>query len=363
MSLPAVVGRSECERRLLLVFPRETHDTVLSSPVAAAAVAAMLYVGAVVGEGEEPTKDSRVVRPSTCLWMQDTVLEARQTREERDEWFGAAARGKRALQALVVSWGLDFAPWYGDNSRETLRDEALNGLRRYGAVGARADLPTTSSTPRWALSEEFAQLFDPRLDDADLEVAIDAWRDRHVAPGDRLRISSLRKRQAGAHRVNVTLPDGEHRALEPGDASLLLQGVIEEWAARRLRDPVVLTISEPGAKVYVTDAAVLEELGLSISVGELLPDAVIVDIGRTPPEFWVVEVAATDGVVDDDRKARLFEWARLQGIDPGQLRFLTAFLSRNHSVAKRRLKDLAVGSHAWFLDEPRLELSWVVLDD
>jgi len=301
MSLPAVVGRSECERRLLLVFPRETHDTVLSSPVAAAAVAAMLYVGAVVGEGEEPTKDSRVVRPSTCLWMQDTVLEARQTREERDEWFGAAARGKRALQALVVSWGLDFAPWYGDNSRETLRDEALNGLRRYGAVGARADLPTTSSTPRWALSEEFAQLFDPRLDDADLEVAIDAWRDRHVAPGDRLRISSLRKRQAGAHRVNVTLPDGEHRALEPGDASLLLQGVIE--------------------------------------------------------------VAATDGVVDDDRKARLFEWARLQGIDPGQLRFLTAFLSRNHSVAKRRLKDLAVGSHAWFLDEPRLELSWVVLDD
>lgn len=72
------------------------------------------------------------------------------------------------------------------------------------------------------------------------------------------------------------------RSLEPGPTSLILMGVLERWVPARLFDPVVLTISEPGDKVYIGDAAVLADLGIKIDTQGLLPDAVIVDIGVSP---------------------------------------------------------------------------------
>ena len=60
---------------------------------------------------------------------------------------------------------------------------------------------------------------------------------------------------------------------------VILQGVIQEWAPARLPDPVVLSISEPGDKVYMADARASRALGLTIDAGGLLPDALIVDIG------------------------------------------------------------------------------------
>jgi len=73
---------------------------------------------------------------------------------------------------------------------------------------------------------------------------------------------------------------------------------------------------------------------------------------------WIVEAVATDGPVTEERRRRLLEWAADQKIPAGSCRFLSAFLSRNHGAAKRRLKDLAVGTLAWYLDEPTRELSW-----
>ena len=156
----------------------------------------------------------------------------------------------------------------------------------------------------------------------------------------------------------MTLPDGEVRRLEPGTASSILKGVMEEWAPSRLADPVVLTISEPGDKVYTADGARLATLGVTIDVSNLLPDATIVDIGTTPPEFWIVEVAASDGVIDEDRRDQLLDWAEEHRIPPESCRFLTAFFSRNEPIAKRRLKDLAAGSFAWYVSEPGRELAW-----
>jgi hypothetical protein len=75
-------------------------------------------------------------------------------------------------------------------------------------------------------------------------------------------------------------------------------------------------------------------------------------------DVWVVEVVATDGPIHERRKRKLMEWAAQQGLPPENLRYLTAFLSRNHSAAKRLMPSLAAGTHAWFLDEPELELSW-----
>jgi hypothetical protein len=358
VTLPPLLPREECHARLQRIFPRTAFDPVLSNPLASAAVAAMLYIGAVVPDTEDPGDDAVWARPSLCLWMSDGVY-AHDDPAARVAWRTAAlGRGRSATVPLQTSWGLPDESWYRDNSRETLRDETFTNWLSHGAVRVRPGVPTTSGRPRWALTASFAALFSPDVSGDDLDAAIDAWRGTHMSPGDRFRISTARDRERQAHSVSVDLPNGEVRTLEPGHASLILKGVVEQWAPARLADPVVLSISEPGDKVYVADASRLRALGLTMDASSVLPDAVIVDIGADPPEFWMIEAVASDGPVDEDRRQALLRWAEAQRIDPSLCRFLSAFASRSSPSARKRLKDLAAGTFAWYADEPGNELAW-----
>ncbi|HEX2418579.1 MAG TPA: BsuBI/PstI family type II restriction endonuclease [Micromonosporaceae bacterium] len=361
MTLRPLLPRGECQARLQLVFPRTTFDPVLANPLAGAAVAAMIYIDAII-EDTVPFVDSNVcARPTTCLWMSDAAFRCAD-QLQRIAWRKAALGGKKAVANLLRSWGLSHDAWYGDNSRETLRDETFAEWLRYGAVRANPSVTTTSGRPRWALTASFADLFNPALQGEDLAAAVEGWQAGHLQPGDLVRIRAAGDRERRAHSVPVRLPTGEVRNLAPGDASLIIKAVVEQWMRARLADPVVLTISEPGEKLYVADQATLASLGLAIDTSTLLPDALLVDIGPRPAEFWIVEAVATDGPIDDGRKKELLDWATDQKIPETSCRFLTAFLSRNHHAARRRLKDLATGTFAFYADEPARELSWYELE-
>jgi hypothetical protein len=352
----------DCEKRLELLFPRTAFDTVLSNPLAGWAVAALLYIDAVVPVSGDLPSDATWARPTMMLWMSDEAY-ARDDPGSRAAWRNASSGGnaKRKVGELLESWGEPFNPKYGDNSRETLRDETLPKWLDLNAMRLKPGVKTTSSAPRWALTDAFADLFEPTLTGQALLDAVDAYSSQHMSPSGKIKAMMARQRGDQAHAIAVTLPDGSVRSLEPGEASVILKGVIEQWAPARLKDPVVLTISEPGDKVYTADKAVIKRLGLEIDTTTLLPDAVLVDVGPTPAEFWLVEAVASDGPIDEDRKRALLKWAAQQRIPEGSCHFLTAFFSRNAPPAKRRLKDLAAGTFAWYADEPGNELAWYEL--
>ena len=352
-----VVTRRLCTERLQRIFPRDAFDSVMNNPLASAAVAAMIYVGAVQSPGAR-TEDQRFARPTTVLWLSDDVLDGYAADDHRKAWYGASIASKTRVHKVLGEWGAPTAQWYADNTRETLRDETFPKWRESGAVVDRPGLPTSSSKPRWALSSDFAALFDPRLLGDELDDAIARWGQSNLTTAGKLRAMSARRMGQAAHAVDVTLPTGERRRLEPGAASLILKGVVEEWAPRRLKSPMVLTISEPGDKIYVADQSTLRVAGISIDVSKLLPDALLADAGSEPFEFWIVEAVATDGPITEERKVALLKWAADQGIPADQCRFLTAFASRQAGPAKKRLKDLAAGTFAWYLDEPGGELAW-----
>lgn len=46
----------------------------------------------------------------------------------------------------------------------------------------REGVKTTSSQPRWALTESFADLFDPALTGDAVDAAIESWRESHLNP-------------------------------------------------------------------------------------------------------------------------------------------------------------------------------------
>jgi len=252
---------------------------------------------------------------------------------------------------------------YGDNTRETLRDEIFPGWLEEGAMRTLPGVKTTSPKGRWALTDAFADLFDPALVGEPLGRRVEEFRETHMSLGGKVKALTARQRGDKTHAVEVVLPDGTVRSLEPGEASMILKGVIEQWAPARLADPVVLTISEPGEKIYTADSDILRQLKLTIDMSTLLPDALLVDIGTLPPQFWIVEAVSSDGPINETRKQALLKWAAKQSVPASACRFLTAFGSRNAFPAKRRLKDLARGTYAWYLDEPEQELAWYDLTE
>lgn len=358
----SLLSREEIRARLVEIFPREAFDAATNSPLASAAVAGLLYVDAVIQEGDEDPPESVWARPVSVLWMNDGTY-ARSDEESRRAWRAASLRGNaaRAVADLHDIWGLtaqEASHWYRDTTREPLRDETFAFWRRDGAVREKPGMPTNSPKPRWALQSEFADLFDPALTGDALTSAIEAWRDSHLDTREKAKVAALDARRKTKHGVDVTMPDGKQRTLEAGDTSLILKGVIEDWAPNRLVDPHVLTISEPGQKVLIAERQMLQSIGVTIDEKTLLPDALIVDIGAKPIVIWAIEVVSTDGAITEERKEQLVEWAKQQRIDPDSLQFLTAFISRTAGPARKRLKDLAAGTYAWFLTEPKHELHW-----
>jgi len=340
-----------------MIFPPPAYDAVFSSPSAAAAVATMIYVGAVADESDEPVTEHIWARPSMVVWMSDETL-SHTIDNERTTWARAALRSKKSVVRLLTDWGIAHTPWYEADSRETVRDDTWRKWKNLGAIRKRAGVKTNDSGPRWALGASFADLFDPGIPADDFQVLVMRWQSSHLSRGDMLRIQHLNDLGKARHHVPVVIPGHGVRNLEPGVASEIIKGVVEQWATQRLRAPMVVAISEPGAKLWIVDAAKLAAAKISINVSTVLPDAIILETGTNPPTFWLVEAVATDGEINEDRKSALLQWASDQYIDPKTCQFLTAFTSRSSPQARKRLKDIAVDTYCWFLDEPDRELSW-----
>jgi hypothetical protein len=354
-----VITPAFAAHRLQVIFPRAAFDSVLSSPLAGHAVAALIYVDAISGFEQDGTT-VLWARPSTVIWMSDAAF-AYAGEKRRVEWRNASSKSQKHVEALHGHWGIPFVRAYRDNSRETLRDETFRKWREHGGLRMRPGLPTSSSKPRWALVDDFADLFDPSLTDEDFTEAAAIWRENHLDPGTRLKANFAIDKERAEHAVKVLLPNGQDRTLEPGMSSVIIKGVIETWASHRLQEPVVLAISEPGDKVHLGDEQLLQALGIKIDHTKVLPDALIADIGADPVHFWIIEAVATDGAITSERRQALLDWAGRQHIAADRCSFLTAFQSRNHPAAKKRLKDIAANTWAWFADEPNHELAWYQL--
>jgi hypothetical protein len=119
---------------------------------------------------------------------------------------------------------------------------------------------------------------------------------------------------------------------------------------RLFDEAAVLFISESRKRIDVVDARLLDQLGIELNAGRLLPDALLFDAG--PGLFWFVEAVLTDGPIDESRKRALAQWAVDQGIPVDQCRYLTAFMGRTAGPFRTLAASLAWGTSVWFLDEP-----------
>jgi hypothetical protein len=173
-------------------------------------------------------------------------------------------------------------------------------------VVTRADLPTTSGKPRYALEAGFAALFAPELSGLALDEAVLGWQSGHLSTGALARVA-LHRRGAdfGTEGVPVSFPNGETRRLAPGPSSEISRAVIETFGPRFLLDPVVLWLGESDNKVVARDDDLASASGLKIETDRNRPTIVLLDSGPPEPLVLFVEVVATDGPINQRQRDAL----------------------------------------------------------
>jgi BsuBI/PstI restriction endonuclease domain/BsuBI/PstI restriction endonuclease HTH domain len=339
MTLPGLLPRREVQERLLLIFPEGiANRNYLTRELSASVIFTAMYIGAIEGADIwlAPKHVYRMSYPQSKL---DSV-------DDRQGY--AIAMMKPGSRVLGQQW-------YADNTREPIRDETLReALVVVGAAIEKANMPTTSSKPRYALRASFAALFDPGLTAEPLVAAIMAWRSKALSKGALARIALVRggAGAAGESDVTVTFPNGETRRMKPGPSSVITKAVIESFTSRFLRSPAVLFLSESGNKVVSRDDQLAKSIGLAIKADKNLPDIILVDLAAEHPLLVFVEVVATDGPVSERRKEALVQLAKDAGFPTEHLAFVTAYLDRSQPNFRKTVGSLAWGSYAWFVSEP-----------
>ncbi len=338
--LPPLLERAKIRQRLETIFPEGVPSrNFVTREMAASTVFVMLYLGAVEGA-------DYYVKPDQVTRMDDDQATKTGT-DERMAW----------RRESVKPGGT--GGWYAKNTREPIRDETLrHGLVRYGAAVERQDLPTTSPKGRYALTADFAGLFDPRLSGKKLDQAIDRWRENNLSVSAQARLRLLEHAAVETDQgVVVTFPNGETRRMKPGPSSIITKAVAEEFTRRFLQHPGVLWVSESGQHETYRDTKLLADLRITLQGDRLLPDMILVDLGEpgeppAGPLFIFVEVVSSDGPITEERRLALSELITEAGYSSDQAAFVTAYLDRDHPAFRKTMSSLAWNSFAWFLSEP-----------
>lgn len=338
--LPPLLPIPEIQRRLQVIFPAglEMRGHLIRE-MAAKTLYIFLYGGMIEHTG-------RALRPSHVYFYTDEQC-AKTSDSERWAWVGQANKPKYRPPGRR---------WYADTTREPIRDETIRyGLLEIGAVGKVSNVPVTSSKPIYYLKSDFAALFNPELEGNELDIAVAAWQARHLSQAARARMALLASgKTRKADEVEVLCPDGTVAKLAPGPSSLISKAVIEQFAKDFLATPVLLWLSESGAKVRHQDVEVAKALGLEIDVATVLPDIILANVGDSGDDTALVfiEVVASDGPMNEARKAKLIEYVQASSFPVEQCYFGTAFDDRSDAAFRKTLPQLAWGTFAWFRSEP-----------
>mgnify|MGYP003279076026 FL=1 len=265
--------------------------------------------------------------------------------EKRKEWL-ALSQSKDAPRDIP-------GRWYKPNTREPIRDETIREMVRLNAVIERAGLATTSPLPRYSLQAQFADLFNPKLQGEELDLAIQKWQEDFLSATSLARVAlSKRLVSASSDGVLVNLPNGETRKMASGPSSELAKAVVEQFAKKFMKDPAVILMSESAKKLLLKDDDLCQAIGFDVDVSTVLPDLILAELGEKQPIIVFIECVASDGPINDRRKLELLELAAKAGYKEKDCVCVTVFRDRSNSVSRKLVPSISWGTFIWYASEP-----------
>ena len=141
-------------------------------------------------------------------------------------------------------------------------------------------------------------------------------------------------------QIPVTIAQGKQIKLTPGDHSVLIKAIIEEFAPRFAPGSVLVYAGDTGAKWGYFDQELLCKLGVTVDSHGKMPDVVLHFTERN----WLllVESVTSHGPVDGKRHGEL---SKLFSGSKAGLVYVTAF--PNRQIMGRYLGEIAWETEVW----------------
>lgn len=242
----------------------------------------------------------------------------------------------------IMAWMADhYDQKYAPNSRETIRRQTMHQFVRAGIAIYNPDDPTRPvnspkavyqiAPPVLALLQTFGT---PEWDAALAKYLTHA--------------KTLAERYAAEREMNmipVVTADGKTLRLTPGEHSVLIKAIVEEFAARFAPGSTLLYAGDTGDKMGYFDKGLMALLGVTVDSHGKMPDVVL---------FWkdrnwllLIESVTSHGPVDGKRHAEL---VKLFAGSSAGLVYVTAFPSR--AAMAKYLGVIAWETEVWTADAP-----------
>ncbi|MGB9152818.1 MAG: BsuBI/PstI family type II restriction endonuclease [Alphaproteobacteria bacterium] len=230
---------------------------------------------------------------------------------------------------------------YAPNTRETIRRQTMHQFMQGGLVVYNPDNPSRPVNSPHAVyqvtPETLTLLRTYGAGKWDVQLAAYSSEQKGLA--------SKYAREREMSLVPVTVAPGKKIQISPGEHSLLIKAIIEEFAPRFVPGGVLIYAGDTGEKMGYFDRERLAGLGVTVDSHGKMPDVVL----YYPKRKWLllVESVTSHGPVDAKRHEELI---KLFAGSKAGLVYVTAFPSR--SVMARYLAEIAWETEVWVADAP-----------
>lgn len=242
----------------------------------------------------------------------------------------------------IMDWAREhFEKVYAPNTRETFRRQTMH---QFVAAGVALYNPDASHRP--VNSPKAVYQISPHAMALTRTYGSPKWKASLRAY---LKINQTLVEQYAAARTHdqipVTVASGRQIKLTPGDHSVLIKAIIEQFAPRFAPGSVLVYAGDTGAKWGYFDKELLRKLGVTVDSHGKMPDVVLHFTERN----WLllVESVTSHGPVDGKRHGEL---SKLFSESKAGLVYVTAF--PNRQIMGRYLDEIAWETEVWVADAP-----------
>lgn len=242
----------------------------------------------------------------------------------------------------IMEWAMDkFEVEYAPNTRETFRRQSMHQFIQAGVCLYNPDKPD-----RPVNSPKAVYQIEPNL-----LAVLKTFETEHYKTRLEHYLSTrqtLTQQYAKAREMEMiplTIKEGQHIVLSPGEHSELIKAIVEDFGARYAPGGELLYVGDTGDKYGFFDEELLASLGVTLNNHGKMPDVVI--YLREKSWLLLIESVTSHGPVDSKRHAELSELFKdcVAG-----LVYVSAF--PNRKVFLKYLEFIAWESEVWIADAP-----------
>ena len=249
-----------------------------------------------------------------------------------DNWVDATNEWLR-IHDIIQFCGKEYGVNYAENSRETIRKQALHHFRTAALIEDNGK-PTNSPAYRYRVTPEFLNVIKSIPNEEILNYFLESH--------DTLVQTYASKKEMTRMPVNI---NGDEFTFGVGKHNQLQKAILEEFAPRFAPNCTCLYVGDSDDRDKVKNVEELAKLGFEITKHDKMPDVVL----YRKDKDWLYFVEAVTSVGPMDPK-RLHEIGNMtQDVRSGKI-YVTAFLDKD--TFKQFYDDLAWETEVWIASDP-----------